>query len=132
MADIYATVAEYRTYSGDEKSPTARVEQLLGMASARLRSEAGIADGAELTEDQAVLANNLVLDACANRLVPAHLEGLGDLVGATQARFSANGFSASVSAQTPSGSAYFNKTLLAELKRLLGRGMRIGTIPVGW
>ncbi len=132
MATAYTDIESYRSYSGDESTPDARVQHYIDAQSAALRAELRIAEGYELSEDAATLAEDIVLDACRKALVPAHLEGFGDVYGATQASFSADGFSASVSTQNPSGAAYFDRSMLARLKRLVGRTQRIGTIAVGW
>lgn len=122
----YATVEEYRTDSGDLRTPDDRVEPMLAQQSAKLRALAGIAPGRELTGDQAALARALVTDAARKALVPPIIEGAGEVAGASQASFSANGFQASATFANPSGSAYFDRSTLAALKRLLGTSQRVG------
>ena len=127
-AGSYATVEEYRTDTGDEATPGARVEAVLAQQSAKLRALAGISPARELTGDQASLARALVTDAARKALVPVTLEGLGDMSGATQGSFSANGFQASIQLQNPSGAAYFDRSTLSALRRLLGSSQSMGTV----
>ena len=130
MADAtsYATVGEYRTDTGDQSSDEERVRAVLAQQSAKLRATLGIAATRALTGDAATLARLLVTDAARKQLVPPSLEGVGELGGATQASFTANGFQGSYTLSNPSGSAYFDRSNLAALKRLLGRGQRVGTM----
>ena len=125
----YATVEDYRALTGDEKSPYERTEALLETQSAKLRALVGIREGDELGADALLLCRELVCDAARKALVPPTMEGFGaDLAGATTASFSANGFQQSVTLANPSGAAYFDRSTLSALRRLLGRSMRIGTI----
>lgn len=127
-AEAYATVEEYRTDTGDESTPDDRVQATLDQQSAKLRALAGIAPSRPLTEDQALLARSLVTDAARKALVPVTIDGLGDVTGATQGSFSANGFSASVQLSNPSGTAYFDRSTLAALRASLGTSQAIGTV----
>lgn len=127
-AEAYATVDEYRTDTGDESTPDDRVRAMLDQQSAKLRALAGISPSRTLTEDQALLARSLVTDASRKALVPVTLEGLGDVTGATQGSFSANGFQASVQLSNPSGTAYFDRSTLAALRASLGTSQAIGTV----
>lgn len=124
----YATVEEYRVDSGDERTPDERVESMLEQQSAKLRALAGISPCRELTDDQSLLARALVTDAARKALVPAFVEGAGEVTGATQASFSANGFQGSATFANPSGSAYFDRSTLSALRRSLGTSQRVGTI----
>lgn len=54
--------------------------------------------------------------------------GVEDHTGVSQSSFTANGFQGSFTYQNPSGTAYFDRSTLTALKRLLGRGQRIGTV----
>lgn len=131
-AASYATVEEYRTDTGDSATPADRVESTLAKQSAKLRALAGIREGRALTADQAALARDLVTDAARKQLVPALVEGVGEVAGASQTSFSVNGFQQSVSFANPSGTAYFDRTSLAALRRLLGTSQRAGTISPGY
>lgn len=128
MADVYATVEDYRLDTGDADSTDERIEFYLNRVSTRLRAETGIRDGEALTDDQASLASQLVIDAARKRLQPLVMEVLGDISGTTQASLSANGYSVTMSPQNPTSSAYFDQAMLRELKGLLGRRMAIGCI----
>ena len=124
----YATVEQYRVDTTDETSDDARVSAVLEQQSAKLRATLGIGETRTLSGDAATLARLLVTDAARKQLVPPSLEGVGELGGATQASFTANGFQGSYTLSNPSGSAYFDRSNLAALRRLLGRGQRIGTV----
>ena len=124
----FATVDQYRTDAVDEASDEGRVRDDLEQQSAKLRALLRIPESRELKGDAATLARLLVTDAARKQLVPTSLEGLGELGGATQASFSANGFQGSYTLSNPSGSAYFDRSNLAALRRLLGRGVRAGTM----
>ena len=126
--EAYATVEEYRTDTGDATTPDERVQAMLDQQSAKLRALAGIRPRRALTEDQALLARSLVTDASRKALVPVTLEGLGDVTGATQGSFSANGFQASVQLANPSGTAYFDRSTLAALRASLGTSQAMGTV----
>lgn len=127
--ETYATCDEYIIATGDDSSPDDRIRMMLESQSAKLRALVGIRSGEGLSEDARTLARDLVIDACRKALVPPTLEGFGsDLAGASTASFSANGFQQSVTLQNPSGSAYFDRSMLSALRRLLGRSMRMGTI----
>ena len=124
----YATVEQYRLDTGDKSSDQGRVEAVLAQQSAKLRAMLGIEPGRALSEDAQALARLLVTDAARKQLVPPSLEGIGELGGATQASFTANGFQGSYTLANPSGSAYFDRSNLAALRRLVGRGQRMGTV----
>lgn len=126
--EAFATVAEYRLDTGDDATPDARVEAALGQQSAKLRSKARIAEGRALTEDQAAMARFLVCDAVRKALKPTAFEGVGDMSGATQASFTANGFSTSYTLQNPSGTPYFDLDTLKALTRSLGTSQAVGTV----
>ena len=131
MAQTYATVDEYRTDTGDTKTPDERVESMLDQQSAKLRPLAGVPQGMVLERDALLLARALVTDAARKALVPATLDGV-DMTGASQGSFSANGFSASLQLSNPSGTAYFDRSTLSALKRLLGTSQRMGTVCPGY
>lgn len=80
----YATVEEYRLDTGDSKSDDERVSAVLEQQSAKLRALAGLSASRKLTEDQATLCRMLVTDASRKMLVPAFVEGMGDVAGVTQ------------------------------------------------
>ena len=129
MPTSYATYAQYVTATGDSASPQAQVEGMLEELSAELRAECGVTDGGALTGDAGILARKLVVDAARKALVPPTIDGYdGSLTGATQASFTANGFTQSVTLSNSTGSAWFDSRSLARLKRLLGRGQRIGFV----
>ena len=132
MATSYATFVEYVTATGDEVSGIEQVEQVLEDLSAELRAECGIADTGALAGDAGILARKLVVDAARKALVRPAIDGFaGDMTGARQASFTANGFTESVTLTT--GSAWFDSRSLARLKRLVGRGQRVGMVyPYGW
>ena len=128
MVLAYATVNDYQLITGDTTSSDPRVEMFLKRASVELRAECGL-DGTEtLTEDQAELAKDIVCDAASHALKPPKLGGMGEIAGATQASFSANGFTGNYTLSNASGSAWLDKKMVARLKRLLGKAPRIGTI----
>ena len=124
----YATVAEYRTDSGDTTSNDARVSAMLEQQSAKLRGLVGLTEDADLSDDQATLCRALVTDACRKALVSASVEGIGDVVGVNQASFSANGFSGSYTLSNASGSAWFDRSMLSALRSLLRCTQGVGTI----
>lgn len=117
MGAAYSTVDEYRTDTGDEASSDARVGAMLAQQSAYLRALVGITEGATLSDDAQALARALVNDSVRKALAPKMVEGFGDTAGATSASWGANGFSASATFANPSGSAYFDRTMLAAFKR---------------
>lgn len=128
MPAAYATVEEYRTDTGDSASDAARVGSMLAQQSAKLRAACGIAPGRALTEDQLAMCRLLVTDAVRKALAPQVMAGIGaDVSGATQASWSANGFSASTTFANPSGSAYFDRDTLRALRRSLGTSQGSGT-----
>lgn len=133
MATSYATVAEYRLDMADDKTSDERIEAMLAQQSAKLRAEipAWAVKRLAKNEDALLLARTLVTDASAKRLVTPSFEGVGEVAGATQASFSANGFSTSYQLQNPSGAAYWDMTTLADFKRLLGCSQTAGTILPG-
>ena len=124
----FATVSQYRTDSGDTTSTDERIQIMLDQQSAKLRGECGISSRRKLTDDQETLARALVTDAARKALMPPSLAGMGDIAGASQASFTANGFQSSVTLANPSGAAYFDRSMLFAFKRLLGREQRIGWI----
>ena len=125
----YATWDEYVARTGDEASSQERVESTLGDLSAELRAECGVRGDGVLVGDAAILARKLVIDAARKALVPPTLDGFdGDLTGARQASFTANGFSGSLTLSNSTGSAWFDSRSLARLKRLLGRSQRVGLV----
>lgn len=128
MGTSYATYEEYVDLTGDETTPEERVEALLDEQSAELRAECGISEGTSLTGDRATLARGLVVDAVRKATATANVGGLGPISGVTQASWMANGFQGQYTMANPSGAAYFDRQRLARLKRLLGRGQRIGTV----
>lgn len=131
MATVYATEPDYRLITLDEKSPSERVGAFLARASAELRAECGL-DGTEaLTEDQAELAKAIVCDAASHALKPPSLGGMGEVAGATQASFSANGFTGNYTLSNASGSAWLDRKMVARFRRLLRRAPRIGTLMPG-
>ena len=131
MGQTYATVEQYRTDTGDSTTPDDRVQAMLDQQSAKLRPLAGIQQGLELDGDALLLARALVTDAARKALVPPTLEGV-DMTGASSGSFSANGFSASMQLSNPSGTAYFDRSTLSALRRLLGASQRIGTVCPGY
>lgn len=124
----FATVSQYRADSGDTTSTDERIQSLLDQQSAKLRGECGISAKRKLTDDQETLARALVTDAARKVLIPPTFGGVGDITGASQASFTANGFQSSVTLANPSGAAYFDRSMLAAFKRLLGREQRIGWV----
>jgi hypothetical protein len=132
MASSYATVDEYREDTGDTATDDARVAQKLASQSAKLRAEAGITEGMSLSEDALALCRELVTDACRKALVPQQLEGFSaPLYGASSASFSVNGIQQTVALSNPSGAAYFDRSTLAALKRLVHTGVRMGFVWPG-
>ena len=131
MGQTYATVEQYRTDTGDSTTPDDRVQAMLDQQSAKLRPLAGIRQGLEIDGDALLLARALVTDAARKALVPPTLEGV-DMTGASSGSFSANGFSASMQLSNPSGTAYFDRSTLSALRRLLGASQRIGTVCPGY
>jgi len=128
MVVVYATVADYRLLTSDASSADNRVEAFLAQASVELRAECGM-DGSEtLTADQAELAKDIVCDAASHALKPPSLGGLGEVPGATQASFSANGFTGSYTLPNASGSAWLDKRKVARFKRMMGKAPRMGYI----
>lgn len=129
MADRYATWSEYVERTGDDSTPRDRVESMIEDLSAELRAECGITEAFMLSQDAMILARKLVVDAARKALVPPTLEGLdGDLTGARQASFTANGFSGSLTLSNSTGSAWFDSRSLARFKRLTGRSQRMGFV----
>ncbi len=130
MSTVYATYAQYVAATGDTDTDQDRVELTLEDMSAELRAECGIdEDDDVLTGDAAILARSLVCDAARKGLVPPSISGFdGTLDGASQASFTANGFTQSVSLANATGSAWFDSRKLARLKKLLGKSQRIGNI----
>ena len=124
----YATVEQYRVDTLDESSDEARVMAVLEQQSAKLRATLGIGESRALSGDAATLARLLVTDAARKQLVPPSFEGVGEVAGATQTSFTAKGFQGSYTLANPSGSAYFDRSNLAALRKLLGRGQRIGVV----
>ncbi len=118
----YATVAEYVTDTGDETTDAARVLSVLTQQSAKLRAVLGREAAARIEgdEDAEALARLLVTDAARKCLVAPSFDGVGEVAGATQASFTANGFQGSYTLQNPSGAAYFDRATLKALKKLTG------------
>lgn len=130
--DAYADVSEYREDTGDEDTADSRVSAVLAQQSAKLRAELGAASKRiDADEDARALARLLVTDAARKCLVRPSFDGVGEVDGATQASFTANGFQSSYTLQNPSGTAYFDRSTLRALKRLLGCGQGIGTVYPG-
>ena len=128
MVVVYATVADYRLQTQDSTSSNDRVSAFLERASIELRAECGLSGTETLTEDQASLAKSIVCDAASHALKPPALGGMGEVAGASQASFSANGFTGSYTLSNASGSAWLDRKMVSRLKRLLGKSPRIGTI----
>lgn len=125
----FADVSQYREDSGDESTPDSRVSSVLAQQSAKLRAElGGRAVFIAGNEDAETLARLLVTDAARKCLVAPSFEGVGEVAGATQASFTANGFQGSYTLQNPSGTAYFDRSTLKALKRLLGGSQRMGML----
>ena len=124
----YATVDEYRLYSGDEKTNSERVAMVLADQSSKLRAKAGIKSITKLTDDQMSLARSLVCDAASKMLVRPVIDGLEDVSGVKQSSFSADGFQGSYTFANPSGTAYFDNDTFKAFMRSLGRSQRIGNI----
>ena len=127
-AKAYATVDEYRVDTGDEATSEDRVSAVLAQQSAKLRAHVGISEGRRLTDDQKQLARMLVTDAAGKALKPASIDGLGEVAGAKQASFSANGFQGSYTFANPSGAAYWDRDALRAFVRSLGASQRIGSV----
>ena len=126
----YATVAEYRIDTGDQASENESVEAALSQQSAKLRAHLRISEDEELSSDALELCRLLVTDASRKQLVKPDIPGI-DGAGVSQGSFSANSFSASFTAQSVTGSAYFDRDTLRALRRLLGRSQRAGNVWVG-
>ena len=125
----YATVSEYREDTGDEDTADSRVTAVLAQQSAKLRAELGASSKRiDADEDARALARLLVTDAARKCLVRPSFDGVGEVDGATTASFTANGFQGSYTLQNPSGTAYFDRSTLRALKRLLGCGQAVGTV----
>jgi hypothetical protein len=126
----FATVDEYRIDTGDTATDEERVAAELSRQSAKLRATLDIGRTRALEGDAAALARDLVTDAARKKLVQPACAPMGveDLTGVSQSSFTANGFQGSFTFQNPSGTAYFDRSTLNALKRLLGRGQRIGTV----
>ncbi len=127
--EAYATVAEYREDSGDDATADSCVEAVLAQQSAKLRGILGSrAKRIWDSDDAQALARLLVTDAARKCLVSPSLDGVGDVAGVTQASFTANGFQGSYTLQNPSGAAYFDRSTLKALRRLLGGSQGIGAV----
>lgn len=126
----FATVDEYRIDTGDATTDEERIAAELSRQSAKLRATLGMPRYRSLTGDARELARDLVTDAARKKLVQPACAPMGveDLTGVSQSSFTANGFQGSFTYQNPSGTAYFDRSTLTALKRLLGRGQRIGTV----
>lgn len=124
----YASPEDYRTGTGDEASDDARILAVLAQQSAKLRAVLGRDAAARIEgdEDAEALARLLVTDAARKCLVAPSFDGVGEVAGATQASFTANGFQGSYTLQNPSGAAYFDRATLKALKRLVGATQRAG------
>lgn len=123
----YATVDEYRNDTGDIDSADVRVSAVLEQQSAKLRAYARISSNYSLTDDQALLARLLVVDAARKCLVLNTYGGV-DMTGVTQGSFTANGFQESFTYQNPSGTAYFDRDTLKAFMRSLGKSQSIGQV----
>lgn len=136
MAESYATAIQYVNATGDDSTPTERVEQLLEELSAELRAECGLKGGyrQELKGDAAILARHIVLTAAANALARPVLDGFdGDLTGVSQASFTANGTTQSATFSTAIGTARFDYASVRRLKRLVGGSQKASMVyPYGW
>jgi len=99
---------------------------MLDQQSAKLRLS--VIGGRSLTEDQRILARAIVTDAARKALKPPSFDGVGAVDGASQASFSANGFSGSYTVANPTGSAWFDRSMVAALKKSLGTSQRIGAV----
>ncbi len=132
MPIAYATYADYVLDTDDNATAQARVERKLEELSADLRAECGIRGDGMLTGDAATIARRLVIDAVYGALVTPELPGfVGSMEGVRQASFTADGMSQSFT--VASGRAYFDRSRLARLKRLLGCAQRAGMVcPYGW
>lgn len=131
MGALYATVEDYRLLTGDEVTDAERVRSVLSQQSAKLRAVAGVNIGSRLSEDAAEMARALVTDAARKQLQPAVMDGIGDISGAKQASFSANGFQQTVTLANPSGSAYFDSSMLKAFKRAVGGSQRMYSVNLG-
>ena len=132
MPATYATYEDYVLDTEDETTARSRVERKLEELSADLRAECGIRGEGALTGDAATVARRLVIDAVYGALVTPELPGfVGSMEGVRQASFTADGMSQSFT--VASGRAYFDRSRLARLKRLLGCAQRAGMVyPYGW
>lgn len=128
----YATVDEYRLLESDSKSDAERVTAILAQQSARLRADfPKLSTTTTLTDDLAEVCKALVCDAAHKALVPPSFGGVGEVQGASQASFSANGFQGSYTVTNPTGAAYWDRNLVRSLRRLLGQSQVMGTIVLG-
>ena len=132
MGATYATYSDYLLDTEDDVTAQARVERKLAELSADLRAECGIKGDGELTGDAAIIARRLVIDAVYGALVTPELPGfVGSMEGVRQASFTADGMSQSFT--VASGRAYFDRSRLARLKKLLGCAQRAAMVyPYGW
>lgn len=124
----YAMVEDYRVDTGDTASPSERVSALLEQQSAKLRAVVGINAARKLNSDQLLMARSLVVDSVHKVLASPSVGGIGDVSGAKQASFSANGFQGSYTFANPSGSAYFDGNMLKAFKRSLGGSQRMYSV----
>lgn len=124
----YAMVEDYRVDTGDTASPAERVSALLEQQSAKLRAVVGINAARKLNGDQLLMARSLVVDSVHKALASPSVGGIGDVSGAKQASFSANGFQGSYTFANPSGSAYFDGNMLKAFKRSLGGSQRMYSV----
>ena len=129
MATEYVTLEKYRTITGDGDTADGRVQHLIAFLSARLRAETGMTGNEELSDDVAIMAESMVAWAVL-RAVSAGSTGLGAAQDVTQQSLMANGFQAQVSYAQPTGSAYFRKAELADLRRLLGYAPRAAFVSL--
>ena len=132
MGATYATYSDYLLDTEDDVTAQARVERKLAELSADLRAECGIKGDGALTGDAAIIARRLVIDAVYGALVTPELPGfVGSMEGVRQASFTADGMSQSFT--VASGRAYFDRSRLARLKKLLGCAQRVAMVyPYGW
>lgn len=124
--NAYATIADYRTDTGDDKTADDRIQNTLDQQAAKLRLKAGITESTALNADQMTLARMLVIDAARKMLVSPMLDGIDDTAGLKDVSFSANGFQVSHSFANPSGSAYFDRDTFNAFKKSLKGSQRVG------
>ena len=127
----YAMYEDYVLSTGDNDSSKERVEYLLAEQSAELRAQCGLTENSALTDDQKALCRKLVIGSVKAALVSPLPEELGDMTGAKQASFSANGFQGTLTMAVSAGTAFFDRATMTALKKSLGRSQSLGIIEVG-